>query len=144
MDLGRYTIGPMDPGSDVAEVLLRVPEAMVDEELLAGLESSVIVPRLRGGDLALAITVALDVVGTTSGVVTFLIARDELAEFGGRLVRRLRRLGPRAAGEGLTLHLKLQDQDFKVVVDLKRPEQDFVQAVVRLVKAAAQQGPRSD
>lgn len=118
-------------------VVLRVPVETFSESQLTGLQSSGIVAHsLRGGGVGSVVTIVLDAVGVTSGLVTLVIARDELVAFASRFVASLRRLAPGDKVEK-QLHLELTSRGKSVHISLEAEDSSdtFARAVLRLVES---------
>lgn len=116
-------------------IVIQVPEAMDSTALLEGLSDSVVVPRLRGGDLTTTITIALDVLTSTASVVQLLVARHELAEFGNRLIR-WQRAQEQVTSGAPQLEVSNDSQTKSVDPESDTAEDDFVRAIVELLPHA--------
>lgn len=115
-------------------VVFEVPASLDAEQLLIGLEGSIVVPRLRSGDVGTAITIGLEALGGAAGVVQLMIARDELARFSRRLLQLVTK---RAGTHSVTLEVKakgnLKGKQVRIAFRDPHPDERLLNAVLQLV-----------
>lgn len=111
------------------------------QELLDGLVASAAVPRLRGGPLGEAVTIAFDTVSGASGTLTLVIARHELAGFASRVLHAVRSKSAGSAKRETSVEIQYGDDEQKPVIkkltiSATDPDDASLRALIEVLEAA--------